>query len=555
MQVGDSTISRNGARASVTTLLAVAALAALSGCAMLHHDGATAGARPQVAAAAAATGEAAEPAPPHATQTGPQVTWNDIAIQQSGPPASLWTRLRHGFTLPDGNERRVRAQLRWYRDHPGYMKRTANRAKPYLYYIVQQLSRRNMPLDLALLPIVESAYDPFGYSNASASGLWQFMSSTSRDFGIRENWWYDGRRDVGASTNAALSYLKDLHDMFGGSWLLALAAYNSGPGTVQSAIAYNRRRGRPTDFWHLRLPRATRNYVPRLLAVRDLIATPGKYGIHLPFVANAAYLARVKLHGQIDLAAAANMAGITLKKMYLLNPGYNRWATPPGRDSSLFIPVDSKPQFLSKLDEMKKQVEVQWVSHRIRSGETLRGIAKRHHLTVTELKRHNGIHGSIIRAGHTILVPSASEHYTRYVLSQSMRTASTQNERHGARKVAIRVHHGDTLWDLSRSYHVSVRHLAAWNGMAPHDPLHVGQKLVIWEKAGAKVAGGHGHKYPVHPVRRIHYTVRHGDSLSEIADKFNVSLHKLAHWNSISLSSILHPGQHLTVYVDVRNQG
>lgn len=481
------------------------------------------------------------------------MVWNDIAIQQAAPPANIWARIRQGFTLPDGNERRVQAELRWYREHPGYMQRTAERAKPYLYYVVRQVTKRNLPTELALLPIVESAYDPFGYSNASASGLWQFVTDTGRRFGIKENWWYDGRRDVAASTRAALAYLEALHRRFDGSWLLALAAYNTGPGRVQWAIDYNRRRGRPTDFWHLDLPRATRAYVPRLLALRDLVEDPGKYGISLPFIANAPYLARVKLKGQIDLAVAANMAGISLRQMYLLNPGYNRWATPPNGPSKLFIPIDDKDHFLAQLDGMQQKLEVQWVAHRVRSGETLGGIARRHHTTVAELERRNGLRGPLIRVGATLMVPSAREHYTRYVLSQSMRTASTQNVRHGADKVEVRVHHGDTLWGLARLYHVSVAEIARWNGMAPGDPLHVGQRLVIWQKAGT-VAAAAGRRYPVRAVRRIHYTVRRGDSLSVIADRFNVSLRKLAVWNSLSLSSILHPGQHLTVFVDIRNQ-
>lgn len=539
--------------------LALVTLAALGGCALMPAGKQSDQGSAKTVAAGPATldgaADAAEPAPPDATKTGPEVSWQDITIQQAAPPAGIWERIRQGFSLPDGNEQRVQAQLRWYEEHPGYMTRTAERAKPYLYYVVQQVQKRGLPMELALLPIVESAYDPFGYSNASASGLWQFVAQTGRLFGIREDWWYDGRRDVASSTRAALSYLEQLHQRFNGNWLLALAAYNTGPGRVEWAIAYNRRHDQPIDFWHLRLPLATRNYVPRLLAVRDLILTPKKYGIDLPFIANAPYLARVKLKGQIDLAVAAQMAGISLKQMYLLNPGYNRWATPPGRDASLFIPLDDKVRFVSQFDQMRKKVEVQWVAHRIRAGQTLRGIARRHHVTVAELKRRNGIRGSIIRAGHTLMVPSASEHYTRYVLSQPMRTASTQDERHGPREVELRVHAGDTLWGISRVYDVSADNIAKWNNMAPHDPLHVGQKLVIWEKAGATVAlGAHGARYPIRAVRRIRYTVHHGDSLSEIADRFNVSLHKLAVWNSLSLSSVLHPGQRLTVFVDVRNE-
>ncbi len=534
--------------------LAMAAITALSGCATLGsvsppHPAGRSG------DSAANASSATEPAPPDATSTGPEVTWQDIVIHSPQPPASLWTRIRQGFALPDGNESRVQTELAWYREHPGYIQRTADRAKPYLYYIVNQVTKHGMPTEFALLPIVESAYDPFAYSNGRAAGLWQFIPSTGRHFDLKQNWWYDGRRDIAGSTRAALDYLQALHQEFHGSWLLALAAYNTGAITVQRAIDYNRRHGRPTDFWHLDLPAQTRAYVPRLLAVRDLLENPSKYGVKLPFIPNAPYLARVKLRGQIDLAVAANMAGISLKQMYLLNPGYNRWATPPNGPSRLFIPINQKSQFLAKLANMQKQIKVQWVAHRVQHGETLNEIARRHHTTVAELERRNQLHGSLIRVGSTVLVPSASEHYTRYVLSKPMRLASTQDQPHGSRKVKVTVHHGDTLWGLSRTYHVSVAELAKWNGMAPHDPLHVGQTLVIWRRAGSIAVAQRGAAaYPVSPVRRIRYVVKQGDSLSSISDHFNVSLRKLAVWNSLSLSSILHPGQHLTLFVDVRNQ-
>jgi len=530
-----------------------------AGCAMFSGK-APAGATSSAATAAvdsttvasAASAIAAEPAPPEATSTAPIITFEPIYNPPS-PPDNLWVVLRNNFTLPDGNEHRVEVQLDWYRKHPGYMIRTATRAQPYLYYIVQQLKKRNMPLDLALLPIVESAYDPFAYSNGRAAGLWQFIPSTGRLYGLHQNWWYDGRRDIVGSTNAALDYLQSLHDQFD-SWLLALAAYNSGGGTVERAVRYNQRHGRPTDFWHLNLPRQTRAYVPRLLAVRDLVANCSKYDITLPVVPNSPYLAHVPLDGQIDLAVAANLVGISLKQMYLLNPGYNRWATPPDDSVTLLIPTDRKDDFMNKLDTMKKQIEVQWVGHRIRSGESLGVLARHYHTTIAQLKHRNGLHGTMIRAGHILMVPSANKHYTRYVLSQPMRVAETQHQRHGSSKVVVRVHAGDTLWGLSRLYHVSIAHIADWNGMAPHDTLHVGQKLVIWRPAGSQPIASRSKRYPVSALRRIHYVVRSGDSLSSISDHFNVSLHKLARWNALTRSSILHPGQQLTLFVDVRNQ-
>ncbi|MDN5864442.1 MAG: LysM peptidoglycan-binding domain-containing protein [Gammaproteobacteria bacterium] len=526
---------------------------------------------------------------------GPVTTWKDITVKGAAPVANLWKRIRQNFSLPDGNERRVTQQRQWYQDHPGYMMRTGKRAKPYLYYIVEQLAKRGMPMDLALLPVVESAFNPYGYSYADASGLWQFIPSTGRNYGLKQNWWYDGRRDLVAATDAALDLLQDLHKRFDGNWLLALAAYNSGGVTVERAIARNKRRGEPTDFWHLDLPRQTRAYVPRLIAVRDLVAQPDKYGIQLPFVANAPYLARINLDGQIDIAIAAKMAGLSVKQMYLLNAGYSRWATPPDGPSYLLIPRDEKQDFLAGLDKMKKQVMAKWISHRIRRGETLSEIADRYHTSVTVLRHRNDIHGSLIRAGHRLMIPSPSAHVTRYVPP-----GATQYQERRGRPTTVRVRGGDTLWEIAQNYGVSVAQLASWNRISRNSTLHIGQRLKVWAGEGAPAYSGRGRSGPI--VVRVHrgdslwklsrrydvsvtelagwndistravlhigdrlkvwpgahgsgnhrisYTVRNGDSLWSIANDFNVSLNKLADWNSISLSSIIHPGQHLTLFVD-----
>lgn len=535
------------ATSAIKYLFALSALViTLSGCAVLQNFG-------QGSPAHGTKNASAEPPPPDATSEQPVVYWQDIEIKNAPAPKNIWAVMRKDFTLIDHiSNRRVAAERKWYVEHPGYMQRTAERAKPYLYYVVQQVKKRGMPMELALLPIVESAYDPFAYSNGRASGLWQFIPSTGERYDLRQNWWYDGRRDIAASTKAALDFLNRLHEKFHGSWLLALAAYNSGSGTVQAAIDYNRRHHRPTDFWHLRLPIQTRDYVPRLLAVSQIINDPSKYHLQLPFIANAPYLAKVTLHGQIDLALAAHIAGISLKKLYLLNPGYNRWATPPSGTSHLFIPLDKKAKFETAINQMNKKIEVKWVAHRIRPGESLRELARRYHTTVAELRSRNHLHGNTIIAGHLLMVPSASQHYTRYTLSASMRLAKIQGRAHSNDRRVIHVRAGETLWGLSRHYGVSIADLAKWNGMAPNDPLHVGQRLVIWSHQ--HIAANSGRNYPVHTIRRIRYIVHRGDSLSSISNRFNVSVNQIADWNSLNKDSIIHPGQLLTLFVDVRNQ-
>jgi len=241
----------------------------------------------------------------------------------------LLVRLREALALPVVDNPAVQLELAWYRSHPDYLDRVFNRADRYLYYIVDELERRGMPVDLALLPVVESAFDPFAYSHGRAAGLWQIIPGTGRQLGVTQNWWYDGRRDVVDSTRAALDYLERLHGLFGGDWLLAVAGYNSGEGNVARAIARAEATGEPIDFWHLRpyLPVETRAYVPRLLAIQALTADPAAYAVTLPNLRNVPHFELVATAGQIDMALAAELAGITTDQLYGLNPGVNRWAT------------------------------------------------------------------------------------------------------------------------------------------------------------------------------------------------------------------------------------
>jgi membrane-bound lytic murein transglycosylase D len=459
------------------------------------------------------------------------------------PPADLWTRLREGFGLPHQQNASIAPHLSWYRRNPAYLDRVFERAEPFMHHILEQLEARGMPAEIALLPVVESAFDPFAYSHGRAAGLWQFVPATGKRFHLKQDWWYDGRRDVIASTEAALDYLQYLHRFFDGDWMLALAAYNSGEGTVRNAVRRNRAAGKPSDFWNLSLPRETRAYVPKLLALSLVVEDPARHGLVLRELPNEPRIALVDTGGQLDLAIAAELAALPLDDLYKLNPGFNHWATHPEGPHRLVLPIELAESFTQALADLPQEQRLRWRRHEIRPGETLGHIARRYQTTVAVLRETNQLSGNSIRAGRHLLVPVAATAASDYSLSAGQRLARTQNrDRGGVRKTHV-VRSGDTFWDLSRRYDVPVRSLAQWNNMAPGDTLRLGQKLVIWDRK----ANGQ-------TLRTIRYQVRRGDSLARISSRFKVSVNDLLDWNGLSRDQYLQPGQTLKLYVDVTNQ-
>ena len=459
---------------------------------------------------------------------------------------NLWHRIEMQFSLPQNDNKQVASQLNWYRKHPKYIERMSKRAEPYLFFIVQEIERRNMPLEIALLPIVESAFDPFAYSHGAASGMWQIIGDTGKRFGLKNNWWYDGRRDVVASTHAALDYLQFLHKHFKGDWLHALAAYNSGEGRVGRAIKKNRKLGKATDFWSLKLPAETRDYVPKLLALAKLLKTPDDFGIVWPTLPNVKQVEQVATGSQIDLALAAKLAKMDLKELYQLNPGFNRWATPPSGEYKLLLPLHKAGEFKSELAKTPKKDRLHWTRYQIKSGDTLGQIAQRHQTTSSIIRQINGFNGNNIRAGKFLLIPIASNNLSEYQLSADSRLAATQNKKRGQLKTTYIVQSGDNLWDIARKFKVSHRSIAKWNGMAPTDNLRLGKKLVIWQNTGKAIAGP-GNKV----LRTITYRVRNGDSIARIAQKFNLKVKDVVRWNSLNVKKYLQPGQRLKLQVDV----
>lgn len=477
---------------------------------------------------------------------------DESTASPSSQKQTVWTDIRAGFQLPDDlNQPLVQNAIAFYRQHPAYLERVTARAEPYLYYILQQIHKRHMPTELALLPVVESAYIPYAYSSCRAAGIWQFTPSTGRHFGLKQNWWYDGRRDIYASTKAALDYLQSLHAQFG-SWLLALAAYNSGAGTVEWAIKRNQERHKPTDFWALDLPQQTKTYVPKLLAVRAIVDNPNQYNVSLWPIPDKPYLAAVHLKSQIDLSLAAKLAGIKLSELYILNPGYNRWATDPNGPHRLLLPADTVKTFEEKLASIPTSHRVTWIRYRVRSGETLSQIASTYHTSVKVIRRSNHLHGNLIRVGQHLIIPHSASPYIAYARAENMHPHAV----HAVFKKSTKQYHvvksGDTLWDIAREYHVNVSEIQRWNHLTKHSNLRPGQHLVIWthssihSTAPTRVASVRSNiDHSEHAAG--YHIIRSGDTLWDIARNNNVSVSKLRHWNHLSKHSKLHPGQRIII--------
>ncbi|MCP4979015.1 MAG: LysM peptidoglycan-binding domain-containing protein [Gammaproteobacteria bacterium] len=476
-----------------------------------------------------------------------------LSLLEASRKNNAWYRLQQGMQLTSVDNKRVDAQLKWFLDHPGYLQRVMERARPILPFVLDELEKRNLPSELALLPIVESAYQAFAYSHGRASGMWQIIPSTGRFLGLKQNWWYDGRRDIIESTHAAISYLDSLAKQFDGDWELALAAYNAGPGKIRNAVRYNKKRKRKTDFWHLtKIRNETRAYVPKLFALKKIFTNPDKYQLDLVPVGNEVSYEVVELDGQIDLALAADLAGISINELYQLNPAFNRWATAPNGPHRLLLPLGKAEEFERRVAEVPASKRINWVRHKIRNGETLSHISKKYRTTVRLIKDVNKIRGNRIRAGKYLMIPTATKSLKTYTLSENSRKTTIQNTNRSGKKRVHIVRSGQSLWSISRKYGVTTKALAQWNGIAPIDTLSVGQKLVVWTRTKLAHTVSLNQARPDNALHALRYTVRKGDSLYLIANRFNIRVADIKRWNRVG--KYLQPGQRLKLYVDITSQ-
>jgi membrane-bound lytic murein transglycosylase D len=394
-----------------------------------------------------------------------------VIDQQPEPPHDLWQRIQRELSWQDIDNDKVAKARKYYLRQHNYLPKVSRAAALYLYYIVEEVQARKLPIELALLPLVESTLDPFAYSHKRAAGMWQIMPATGRHLGLQQDWWFDGRRAVRDSTHAALDYLESLNQGFNGDWMLALAAYNSGKSRVRRAQAANRRKGLATDYWSLKLPRETRDYVPRLLALSQIVANPGEYGVEMPHVANAPAFEVVETGGQIELVRAAELAEVSLETLRALNPGQLRWATAPDRPPELLLPVGSGERFAESVAQLSPEDRVSWQHYTIRPGDSLSGIAKKFNVEVALLREANGIRGSLIHSGKTLMIPAGG------AWSSSLAMASNTDQ---PSALGYRVRRGDSLYLIAGKFNISVKDIVNWNSLDPSRYLQPGQKLTLY---------------------------------------------------------------------------
>jgi membrane-bound lytic murein transglycosylase D len=442
--------------------------------------------------------------------------------------SDVWIRIRQQIQIKVPNTIDVSQQRDFYRRHQRLLKQVAVRAEPFLFHIVTELERRKMPVEIALLPIVESSFNPLAQAGAPA-GLWQMVPQTARNFGLQRNEWYDGRKDPIASTKAALDYLQYLHDNLGNDWLNAIAAFNSGEGRVQKAIAKNRAQGKAIDFWSLNLPKQSTIYLPKWLALIDLLQHAEKYNVHWPRIDNQPHIGIVKINGPVDLNQIANLTQISLSELKTLNPGFKRSTTAAG-EQSLVLPLSKMDLFAQNRSQLRRVKLAQTRLYKVKSGDSLGLIASKHGTTVAKLKQLNQLKSDQLKIGQPLVVnadnAAKSEVVAHKVTKRSQRKSTTYV-----------VRSGDNLWLIAKKFKIDSAELAAYNKLTSRSALKPGQSLKI---------PAHRDQSKVAAVAQSQiYVVKKGDSLDKIAKKQKVKLADLMRWNRLKPDSLLQPGQKL----------
>lgn len=471
----------------------------------------------------------------------------------SSEDKDLWKVIADQQEIRVDDNSRVQSHINWITQRPDYLASISKRAEPFLYLVVSELKKEKLPIEIALLPIVESDYYPFSYSHGTATGVWQFIPSTGRMYGLEEDWWHEDRRDVLASTKAAVRYLKDLNQMFDGDWLLSIAAYNAGPGRVQRAIDKNLKQGKKTDYWSLDLPKETEKYVPKLLAIAKVLKDPASYNQKLLSIENKPYLEPIKLESQFDLALIAQWTNLSIDEIYSFNPGLKRWATPEALPYTILLPINVIDDFKETLSNQKNRPKVSWTRYKVKEGDSLSVIAQNFNTTINQIQSVNEISGNLIRANTYLIVPLARETNDYYSLSDAQREKSRLNKTKNSEKLIYEVVSGDSLWKISQEFSVTINDLVRWNKIVPADPLSIGKELVILIDDKEKTELAKITDTGIDINRKIVYTVKSGDNLSVIAQKYKVKVSQIRDWNNLNERDVLQPGDKLTITINVVN--
>ncbi len=404
--------------------------------------------------------------------------------QLTSPDADLWARIRRGFQMPDLQSDLVDMQVNWYAQRPDYVARMTERSQKYLYHIVEELEERHMPTELALLPFIESAYNPQALSVAKAAGMWQFVPGTGRTYNLKQNMWQDERRDVLASTSAALDYLSRLHDMFG-DWQLALAAYNWGEGNVQRAIARNEAAGLPTDYADLRMPNETRNYVPKLQAVKNIVMNPQAYGLALPTIPNHPYFVTVTTAHDIDVDIAAKLANMTPDEFRSLNPSFKKPVILGATQPQILLPFDNASAFEHNLKAYTGNLS-SWTTYTVTERSAPAALAQKIGVDPDTLMEVNKIPvGMRLKPGSTIVIPRTDDDADEDISADVAESAvlAMEPDVPDTRKMLIRVRRKQTMAALAVRYDVSIGQLKAWN-RTHRDQVNPGQLIVLHVPVG-----------------------------------------------------------------------
>ena len=410
-----------------------------------------------------------------------------------------------------------------YLSNPNQLDKLLEKGRYFIYFVLEELERYRLPPELALLPYIESNYDPFSISASGAMGIWQFMPATARIYGLKDTWWYEQRHDPLASSEAAVRYLAYLHNRFNKEITYTLAAYNGGPTLLEKQIKLNRKLGKPTNYENLKLPKQTKEYVPKFKAMLELVLNAEKYGINLPNFPNKKVLGNIELNGQVEILAFSEFAGLKPEFVYKLNAGYTKWASPPGEITTFNIPIELEEVLNLKKEKFIKSNQINWVTHKVSKGDSLWKIAEKFDTEVNVLKKVNYLASNVLSLNQELLIPLSNDQNKTFIPYQ-----------------AHIISEGDTLWNLGIQYKISPSEIAKNNGLRMNSTLTIGKELNIGNKNIYRTINS--------KKRTILYSVKQGDSLYRIADIFNIEISDIKDINELPDNEIK-PGQVIKIII------